>query len=49
MNIQELETLWAFWNVGGRWTGRRYTGQTVRGGTYLAVFRAAQNFEKFPW
>ena len=49
MTIQEIETLWTFWNVGGRWTGRRQTGQIVRGGTRAAVVRAAGNFEKFPW
>ena len=48
MSIQELETVWTFWNVGGRWTGRRTTGQKVFGGTYSAVLRAAENFEKFP-
>lgn len=49
MTIEEIETLWTFWNVSGRWTGRRCTGQKVRAGTRDAVIRAAQNFEKFPW
>ena len=49
MDIRELETLWTFWNVGGRWTGRRQTGQTVRGGTRAAVLRAAEHFEQYPW
>lgn len=49
MTTQELETLWTFWNVGGRWTGRRTTGQMVKGGTRAAVVRAAEHFEQFPW
>lgn len=49
MNIDEIETLWTFYNVGGSWIGRRQTGQKVRAETRTGAIRSAQNFEKFPW
>jgi hypothetical protein len=49
MNVKELETKWTFWNVSGKWFGRRNTGQEVKAGTYISVLRFAQHYEDFPW
>jgi hypothetical protein len=46
MTVDELKTLWRFWNVGGRWFGRRSTGEEVKAGTRHAALQKAEWFEQ---
>ena len=40
---------WRFWNVSGKWFGRRVTGEQVTAGTYFAVCQKASWFDQHPY
>ena len=41
MAVENINTKWTFWNVSGKWFGRRVTGETVHAGTYTAALTKA--------